>query len=433
MLIISNAKKVYDGSAGDKTAVRTNLDIAIENGCIKEVRPHDPGLAASLGDGHTLINASNYYVTPGLIDCHSHVTILGLAKRYMDLASDQGQLLYIEKILYTTLVDGGVTSLRDIGGATHYMKRLVDDGVVIGPRMQIAICMLSTTGGHADFRGLDRCHGEISKFWGPAPGRPSSIVDGPWECRKRVREIIACGADLIKICASPGVASPSDKLESRDFTPEEIEAITDEAEGRGINVAAHAHSRQGIEYAIKYGVKDIQHISFMDQRLVEMAYEKGCTVTPTSWIVQSLVNDTELSPFVMEKAKKASESHSQAVEFAAKGGLKILGGTDPVLPGMHGENYKELHALEKEGVSPLIAWYGMTGLAASEIGVENTGMIKSGLKADLLLLKHDVIDQPKLFAADSIVEVFKDGQAYRGGLPGIKPITFASQVRNQLA
>ena len=229
-----------------------------------------------------------------------------------------------------------LTTVRDVGGATHFLKRMVDDGVIIGPRLKIAICMLSTTGGHADFRGPDRCHGEVSRLWPPGPGRPSSIVDGPWECRKRVREVAACGADFVKICASPGVVSPSDKLEHRDFTQEEIEAICDEAAGRGLSVAAHAHSKRGVALSIDCGVQDIQHISFMDEGLAERAYAKGCTVTPTSWISRSLPHASGLSPFVMEKVRQVAEVHSQAVRIAHGSGLKILAGTDPVLPNMHG-------------------------------------------------------------------------------------------------
>jgi imidazolonepropionase-like amidohydrolase len=310
------------------------------------------------------------------------------------------------------------------------MKRLVDTGVMIGPRLKIAICMLSSTGGHADFRGPDRCHGELSKLWPPGPGRPHSVVDGPWECRTRVREVVACGADLIKICASPGVASPSDKLEHQDFSPEEVEAICQEAGARGMRVAAHAHSQAGIELAIRSGVHDIQHISYMDERLVELADEKGCTVTPTSWVIYELQEAEGLSPFVMEKVKKVGEVHAQAVQFAASGGLPILMGTDPVLPGMHGRNYMELAALIREGLSPLRTWHGSTGLAAAEICVDDTGTLEPGRRADLLVATEDVIEDPAAMDRGGLLEVIKDGVGYRRGLPGLPQRDFVSTVRD---
>ena len=430
MIILRNVRSLYDGSSASKDALHANVDVFLENGRVREIRPHDADL--SIGDSHTAIDCAAYTVTPGLVDCHGHVTALGLTSHDMDVMNGQAAILYVEKILHTTLVDGGVTTLRDVGGATQFMKRMVDGGVIIGPRLKISICMLSTTGGHADFRGPDRCHGTISRLWGEGPGRPSSIVDGPWECRKRVREIKACGADLIKICSSPGIASPSDALEHRDFTPEEVAAICDEAGARGMKVAAHAHSQSGIELAIANGVSDIQHISWMDERLAEMAYERGCTVTPTSWVLHELPHAEGLSTFVMDKVKKAVEVHAAAVDHARRNGLTILAGTDPVLPGMHGRNYMEMAALVRDGLEPLHAWHAMTGAAAAEIGQDDAGVLAPGRRADLLVCEGDVLTDPARLDRGALVEVVKDGEGYRGGLPGLPQRTFRGSIARAL-
>ena len=148
---------------------------------------------------------------------------------------------------------------------------------MIGPRLKIAICMLSTTGGHADFRGPDRCHGEISRLWPETPGRPASIVDGPWECRKRVREIAACGADLIKICTSPGVASPGDALEHRDFTAEEIAAICDEAAARGLRWRRTPTAAPASRSPSSTACRTSSTSPSWTSALVEKAHAKGCT------------------------------------------------------------------------------------------------------------------------------------------------------------
>ncbi len=430
MLILSNIARLYDGTSGTPAAVHRGVDLFIEGARIRDRKPHDSNL--QIGDGHTVVDLTGMTVVPGLVDAHGHVTILGLARGDMERMLESAWLVYVEKILYRTLVDGGVTTLRDVGGATDLIKRLVDEGQMIGPRLKIAICMLSTTGGHADFRGPDRCHGEVSKLWPAAPGRPSSIVDGPWACRQRVREIAACGADLIKLCTSPGVASPRDKLDHQDFTAEEIRAICDEAEARGLRVAAHAHSRRGIELALENGVHDIQHISFMDEELVEKAYALGRTVTPTSWIVNDLPGAEGLSPEVMDKARRVADVHARAVEFARQGGLKILSGTDAVLPGMHGRNYMEIVHLVRDGLSPLQAWHSATGLAAEEIGQGDTGLLKAGRRADLLICKEDVIDDPERLDRGALVEVMKDGEGYRGALAQIPQRTFAGTVRTVL-
>jgi len=430
MIILSNIARLYDGSAADDSALHTGIDLHMDGGLIAELRPHDPTLA--VGDGHRLIDCSGRTVTPGLIDCHGHITVLGLDNASLDLMNTDASLVWVEKVLHTTLVNGGVTTMRDIGGATHLMKRLVDEGTLIGPRLKIAICMLSSTGGHADFRGPDRCHAELSRLWPEGPGRPSSIVDGPWEARKRVREIAACGADLIKICSSPGVASPGDQLEHRDLHPAEVEAICEEAEARGLRVAAHAHSRSGIELAIRSGVHDLQHISFMDEQLVELAHEKGCTVTPTSWIMTALQSAQGLSEFVMEKVKQVAEVHAHATAHAHAGGLKILAGTDPVLPGMHGRNYMELVALISEGMSSLSAWHAGTGLAAAGIGQDDTGTLRPGQRADLLVCSENVIDDPSALDRGALLEVVKDGVGYRAGLPELPQRTYREDLAGQL-
>ena len=425
MLILANVKQLYDGTSGKREALWEGVDVWIEGERIHKVEPASQQLPK--GDAVRVVDCSKYVVAPGLIDCHSHIVHLGLSEEDERRFDGPFQLLYIEKILHTTLVDGGVTTARDIGGATDAMKRMVDQGLVIGPRLKIAICMLSTTGGHADFRGPDRCHASISRLWPPGPGRPSSIVDGPWDCRKRVREIAQCGADLIKVCASPGVASPSDKLEQQDFSEDELVAICEEAKARGLRVAAHAHSKNGIELAIKCGVADLQHISFMDERLVDLAAKHDCTVTPTSWVLQSLPTSEGLSDFVRDKAKRAAEVHAKAVDYARKGGLKILGGTDPVLPYMHGRNYMELVALMNDGLTGLEAWHAMTGLAAKQINAEETGELKAGNRADLLLCSGDVLESPKLLDQGALVEVMKDGVGHRG-LPGIPQRKFSDTI-----
>ena len=431
MIVLSNIRKLYDGTSATQDAIKEQSDVWIDAGKIQAVQPHDP--KRPKGSEVTRIDCSAYTVTPGLIDCHSHVTIFGVSRDDIERMNGPEGLVYAERILYTTLVNGGVTTIRDVGGATHVLKRLVDQGVIIGPRMKIAICMLSTTGGHADFLGPDRCCGQqVSALWPPGPGRPSSIVDGPWACRKRVREIAACGGDLVKICASPGVVSPSDKLEHRDFTAAEIDAICEEAAGRGMYVAAHAHSQNGIALAIEHGVKDIQHISFMNEELAEKAYVKGCTVTPTSWVGQELVKEENLSNFVKQKVQQVAEAHSQAVQVAFQSGLTMLGGTDPILPGMHGRNYMELVSLIKDGVPALSAWHGMTGLAGELVGGNGEGTIAKGCPADILVCQSDVVQQPKMFEKNALVEVIKDGLAYRGGLAGFPCKTFAGCVAEAL-
>ena len=430
MFILSNIHKLYDGVSATTDAIHEGMDLWIDDGRINKVQPHKP--VHSQNSNMQIIDCSTYTVTPGLIDCHGHVTLWGVGNENIDRMNSPEAPFWAERIMYRTLVNGGVTTLRDVGGATHVLKRLEERGVLLGPRLLLAICMLSTTGGHADFRGPDRCCGELSRLWPSGPGRPSSIVDGPWECRKRVREIAACGGDLVKICASPGVVSPTDHLEHRDFTLEEMDAICDEAAGRGMYVAAHAHSHSGIRLAIESGVKDIQHISFMDEELAELAYAKDCRVTPTSWVGQRLLQSGEFNEFITSKVQTVSESHARAVKVAHASGLKLLAGTDPVLSDMHGRNYMELVALIDEGVPALSAWFGATGLAADQLGLTDTGTLTEGRRADLLVCQGDVVNDPSLLDSGALVEVLKDGNGYRNGLPAIPQQTYGKAMDDAL-
>lgn len=173
MIILSNIHKLYDGTSGTAKAIHERMDVWIDGGMIKAVHPHHP--TQPHGSEVQRVDCSAYTVTPGLIDCHGHVTLWGVGNENLDRMNSPEAPFWAERILYRTLVHGGVTTLRDVGGATHVLKRLVDQGVLFGPRLKLAICMLSTTGGHADFRGLDRCCGEVSRLWPAGPGRPSSV------------------------------------------------------------------------------------------------------------------------------------------------------------------------------------------------------------------------------------------------------------------
>ena len=123
--------------------------------------------------------------------------------------------------------------------------------------------------------------------------------------------------------------------------------------------------------------------------------------------------------------------HANAVQHARKGGLKILMGTDAVWPGMHGKNWLELVHLMREGLDPLEAWYGSTGCAAEEIGQTDTGVLAPGRRADLLIVSDDVIDDPARFEGN-LLEVVKDGEGYRGGVPELPQRTYRDSVRSAI-
>jgi imidazolonepropionase-like amidohydrolase len=99
---------------------------------------------------------------------------------------------------------------------------------------------------------------------------------------------------------------------------------------------------------------------------------------------------------------------------------------------MHGRNYMEIVHLIRDGLSPLQAWHGATGLAAQEIGQTDAGALLPGRRADLLVARGDVVEQPELLDRGALIEVIKDGMGCRGGLPGIPQQGFPTTVARAL-
>ena len=170
----------------------------------------------------------------------------------------------------------------ELGG----VKEAVARGMIPGPRMQISVIMLSQTGGHGD----DWClAGADAPFMVAHPGRPSGLVDGPYEVRRRVREIIRAGADVIKVATTGGVLSPNDDPRHPHFRDDEIAEMTAEATAAGIHVMAHAQGAGGIKAALRNGVRSIEHGIFLDDEAIEMMLQRGAWLVPTliCWVIWS--------------------------------------------------------------------------------------------------------------------------------------------------
>ena len=118
MFVLSNVKSVYSGAGDQPQHPLARQDIVVRNGRIDSLAPHDP--TKNYGADFRVLDCSNVHVAPGLIDCHSHITLVGIDDEAITRANSQAGLLYAEKILYRTLVEGGVTTIREIGGATHF-------------------------------------------------------------------------------------------------------------------------------------------------------------------------------------------------------------------------------------------------------------------------------------------------------------------------
>lgn len=392
--------RVFDGSGSPATAA----DVVIQAGRILDV-------GAGL-DGDEQADVSGLTLLPGLFDCHVHVMSSGVDLLRRLLRPFSYQFFEAAQNLRATL-DCGITTVRDAGGADLGVKRAVDDGLIEGPRLQIAITALSQTAGHGD--GWLPSGLSVS-LRVPHPGRPSGIVDGPQEMRKRVREIVRAGADVIKVCTSGGVLSPRDNPRHAHFRPDELAALQAEAIAADLPVMAHAQATEGIKNAIRAGVRSIEHGIYLDDEAIAMMLSAGIWLVPTLVapfaVLDAASDGVEFPDGVVAKAQEVIGAHRESFVAAVAAGVRVAMGTDSgVAP--HGQNLRELTLMAEGGMTPQDVLVAATSSAASLLGMQDeAGMLSPGKRADIVAVEGDPLDLANLKA--NIRAVYKDGRLVRG-------------------
>ncbi len=386
---------VYDGTLAEPD----KGDVVVEDGLIVEV-------GTDL-DGDEAVDCSGAFVSPGFFDCHVHVTLD--SPNLLQLVQTPFSLQFFQAAanLRKTL-RSGITFVRDAGGADLGIKEAVRRGLIPGPRMQISVIMLSQTGGHGDDWHV--C-GSEAPFFVPHPGRPSGLADGPDEVRRRVREIIRAGADVIKVATTGGVLSPGDDPNHAHFRDDEIAVMVAEATAAGISVMAHAQGAEGVKAALRNGVRSIEHGIFLDDEAIELMIDKGAWLVPTLHAPYSLVRAIDAGvPFpdsVVEKARLVETVHQETIARAHAAGVRIAMGTDAGV-GAHGANLEELVLMNQAGLTPVEALHATTGSAAALLKVDGElGRLAPGMRADLVVVDGDPTDLVGL--PDRARAVYLDG------------------------
>ena len=387
--------RVFDGTGSDPAPA----DVVVEDGRIVDV---GSGL-----DGDDSVELEGRTILPGMFDCHTHVTL-----SHVDLwrsAQQPFSLAFYEaaRNLAATLRIG-ITSIRDAGGADLGIRQAVDDGLIAGPRMQISLIMLSQTGGHGD--DWYPSGAEIPLMI-PHPGRPSGLVDGPDEIRRKVRELVRMGADVIKVATTGGVLSPRDDPRHAHFRPVELETLVEEATAAGIFVMAHAQGGDGIKNAVRAGIRSIDHGIFLDDEAIELMKARATWFVPTLVAPQGVIDAADagvpLPPAVVDKARAVIDIHRSAFRKAVEAGVRIAMGTDSgVTP--HGRNLRELALMAEGGMSPAAVLEATTRSAAQLLGVDGErGTIEAGKLADLAVVVGDPYDFRDL--GERVESVWKAG------------------------
>ncbi len=310
-------------------------------------------------------------------------------------------------------LDAGITTVRDAGGADLGTKMAVETGVVPGPRLQICITPLTP-----DRRPLRPPFPGRASRRRPrrTPGEPDAICDGVDEVRKRVREVLLAGADVIKICTTGGVLSPTDRPEYTQFSPEEIAVCVEEARFRGNRkVMAHAIGAEGIRNAIRAGVHSIEHGAFIDDEGIDLMLERGAFLVPTLMAGFSLIEKGKtpgaLPEDVLQKAIEINARQLEGLEKAYRAGVKIAFGTDAAVFA-HGRNLRELELMTRAGMTAMETIVSATRTAAECLGWDDRiGTLETGKLADLVISTADPLrDIGALQHQENIVLVMKGGE-----------------------
>jgi imidazolonepropionase-like amidohydrolase len=394
--VVLTGGRVFDGT----DAPIADADVSFEDGRIVDV---GPGL-----DGDESIDVAGATLLPGLFDCHVH-----LAYRYEDhdeLAVMHRPFSYrfftIAENLRLTLALG-ITTVRDAGGADLGLKRAIADGILVGPRMQISVNLLSMTGGHSD-GWLPS--GALSSWGVTYPGMPDGVCDGVEGVALKVREVVRAGADVIKISSTGGFLSPSDDPSLPHFSQEEVDSVVATAADLGRWVMSHAHGVEGIKRAVRAGARSIEHGTFLDPETAAMMVERGTWLVPTLTsgdTTEALAEDPRVPEPVREKLRGLGRPELEAFRVAADAGVKVALGTDcPVAP--HGTNLRELQLMAENGFTPQQALVAATSSAAELMGLgDELGTLAPGKRADVVVVDGDPFEFEKL--PGRIRTVYKDG------------------------
>ncbi len=379
--VLRNAT-LFDGVTPEP---REGATVVVADGLIQEVsfQPVTPPSGATVWDcaGLTLM--------PGLIDAHVHLGAVDVAFGTQHHRYAASHIAYLMADRARQMLRRGYTTVRDAGGADWGLRQAIDDGLIPGPRLQISHRILSQTGGHGDMRARaedSECRHSHADF-----GMVFSIADGPDAVRRAVREQVRKGVDFIKVMASGGAASPTDKLECSQYSREELAVIVEEAEMGGVYVAAHALPAAAIARCVEAGARSIEHGNFLDRPTAELMASRGTWLVPTmaTYVMASRHPEKyDDPPEITAKIKSAADGAIAALEAAVAAGVNIASGSDLLGDEMSWINHEHEIKATVMGHGP--ALLAATSRSAEMLGLGDvTGRIAPGLSADLLCVTGD--------------------------------------------
>src|SRR5262245_11264097 len=381
--VVVRAGKMLDVEHGEYLADRA---IRIEDGRIVSVTPWTSGSRS----GGRFVDWSAYTVLPGFIDLHTHlVGDISSADVTAPLSSSAARDALIGAVHAQATLAAGFTTVRDVGTYRAFvdvsLRNAINAGQVDGPRMFVAGAYVTAPNGGGEVTGLPA--GMVV----PDEMR-RGVAKGPDEVRRVVRELLAGGADFIKIIATGAVFTSGTTPSVPEYSEQEIRAAVEEAAKAGTFVVAHAHGAEGIKNAVRAGVRTIEHGSYLDDEGIALMVKHG------TWLVADIYNGDYTEEIgtrdgwpeeILRKNRETTDVQRQAFAKAVKAGVRIGFGTDSgIYP--HGDNARQFAYMVKYGMTPLGAIRAATIEAAASLGrSQDFGSIAPGKYADMIAIEGD--------------------------------------------
>ncbi len=402
---VIKAARLFTGTADTATS---NAVIVVEGSKIKAI-----GSAAAVPSGAKVLDLGDATLLPGFIDAHTHVTGESGDNWYVDVLTGMRQGAPEHAIRATAnarkLLMAGVTTARDLGSSDYVdvaLRNAINAGIVPGPRLLVAVHGLGSRGGHCDSGGFPY------NFFGKESGPAVGVASGADEFRDSVRFQVKYGADVIKTCASGGVLSLGDDVDTPQLTQEEMNAIVDEAHRLRKKAAAHSHGAEAAKVAVRAGIDSIEHGSFLDDEALRMMKEKGTYLVPTCLAAEYTGRKARnYPPELAAKGKAAAAAQAEMLKRAIAMGVKIAFGTDSAVS-PHGVNAQEFSFLLAAGMAPAAALRSATQSAATLLGLEKSiGTLEVGKEADIIAVPGDPLAEIK--TTEKVKFVMKGGSVYK--------------------
>jgi imidazolonepropionase-like amidohydrolase len=412
--------RIFDGKSDVLSAPS---DVLVKGNTIERISASS--ITVDTKSGVSVIAANGRVLMPGLIDAHWHAFMAATPQMLLMTAESSYLHLLAARQAEATLMRG-FTTVRDLGGPVFGLKRAIDEGVMIGPRIYPSGAFISQTSGHGDFRflfevprtlGGPLSHSEVEGV--------AAIADSPDEVRLRAREQLRHGASQIKLMAGGGVASPYNPIESIQYTEAEIHAAVEAAENWGTYVTVHAYLPRAIRQAVAAGVKCIEHGHLIDEPTAQLLADKGIW-----WSLQPFLDDEDvpaLSPESRKKALHVFAGTDNAYKLAKKYKVKTAFGSDILF---------DARISSRQGaiLAKLVRWY--TPAEALKMATADNGelmalsgfinpypgklgVVEEGALADLLLVDGNPVENIKLIEDPdkNFLVIMKDGTIYKNALP----------------